>query len=299
MLRYFRSSFRFLVILSVLLAPSLCSQSIELRYQFPKGAQYRFKQIEKTTVLAQSNDGRGTQIDQRTTRYFSVTIEHANMDEFQYLFVQDTAIVDETGEDAGNQRQNLDFQNVLTKKRIRVRQSPSGKVLATTAVDPLNVQARFGPGASDAMFTARAAILPALPLRAMEPGAQWTDTRRDTLYPAKEFPGVGRGSGIRMVSNTTAYTIGDIGDREGHRCVAVSWQGNAAMEEKILFEKLEEFTEDETVTTGELFLAVETGLPVFMDVTTEQENTRALFGDQNSVVPSSIRSRVTLELFSQ
>lgn len=294
MFRHFR-----VFLLLFVITPPLLAQSIELRYQFPAGKEYRFKQVERTTVLAQSNDGRGTSIDRRTTRYFTVTIERADIDEFQYLFVQDTAIVDESGEDAGSQRQNLDFQNVLTKKRIRVRQSPSGKVLATIAVDPLNVQSLLGPGASDAMFTGRAAIFPALPLRPIEPGATWTDTRRDTLFPSKDLPGVGRGSGVRLVANSTAYTIGDIADREGHRCVAVSWQGNAAMEEKIIFEKFEEFTEDETATTGELFLSVASGLPVFMDITTEQENTRAVFGDQNSVLPSSIRNHITLELFSQ
>jgi hypothetical protein len=279
--------------------PALSAQTVELRYQFPPGKEYRFKQVERTTVLAQTNDGRGTQIDRRTTRYFTVTIERADIDAFEYLFVQDTAIVDESGEDAGSQRQNLDFQNVLTKKRIRVRQSPSGKVLATTAVDPLNVQDLFGPGTSDAMFTARAALFPALPLRPIEAGAQWTDTRRDTLFPSKDLPRVGRGSGIRLLSNATTYTVGDIGDREGIRCVTVSWLGNVAMEEKVIFETVEEFTEDETVTTGELVLAVDSGLPVFMDITTEQENTRAVFGDQNSVIPSSIRNHITLELFSQ
>lgn len=289
-----------ILILHLLLALSpLYAQSTELRYRLQEGKTYRFKQVEETTALAQTNDGRGAQIDRRSTRYFTITIEKAGIDEFQYLFVQDTAIVAENSEDATVQRQNVDFQNVLTKKRVRVRQSPSGKVLGTSAVDPLNVQALFGPGANDGLFTQRAAIFPALPGSSIEPGMRWTDARRDTLYPSKEIPRVGRGSGVRFLSSTTEYTAGDIADREGYRCIKVSWEGNAAMEEKIVYGNLEEFTEDESQTSGELFIAVDNGLPVFMDVTTEQENTRALFGEQNNVIPSSVRTHITLELFSQ
>jgi hypothetical protein len=285
---------------SLLLAFSpLHAQTTDLRYRLQEGKTYRFKQVEETTALAQTNDGRGAQIDRKSTRYFTITIEKAGIDEFQYLFVQDTAIVAENSEDATVQRQNVDFQNVLTKKRVRVRQSPSGKVLGTTAVDPLNVQALFGPGVSDGLFTQRAAIFPTLPGTAIEPGEKWTDARRDTLYPSKEIPAVGRGSGVRLLSSSTEYTAGEIADREGYRCIKVSWEGNAAMEEKIVYGKLEEFTEDESQTTGDLFIAVESGLPVFMDVTTEQENTRALFGEQNNVIPSSVRTHITLELFSQ
>jgi hypothetical protein len=287
------------VLLFLLGAATMHAQPIELRYQLKEGSEYRFKQIEETTALAQTNDGRGARIDRRTTRYFVVTIEKSGIDELQYLFVQDTAIVAENSEDASVQRQNLDFQNVLTKKRVRVRQSPSGRVLATTAVDPLNVQDLFGPGASDAMFTQRAALLPVLPTRELQPGSSWTETQRDTLYPSKDHPRLGRGSGIRFLSNATEYSIGEFTDREGHRCLPVSWKGNAAMEEKIVFDQLEEFTEDESATSGTLFIAVDSGLPVSMDITTDQENTRALFGEQNNVIPSSIRTHITLELFSQ
>ena len=292
---------RHLLSLLVVLVPMalLPGQTMELRYQFKEGSEYRFKQVEQTTALAQTNDGRDANIDRRITRYFSILIERSAADELQYVFVQDTAIVDENSEEAAIQQQNLDFQNVVTKKRIRVRQSAGGKILSAIAVDPLDVRQRFGSGVSDALFTQRAAIFPALPDRALETGMSWTDSRRDTLFPSKELPGMGRGTGIRLTAGNTEYTIGKVDERQGLRCLEVRWIGHASMEEKIVYEKLEEFTEDESHTSGELSVAVDSGLPVFMDITTEQENTRAFFGDRNNVIPSSIRSHITLELFSQ
>lgn len=275
------------------------AQPLDLRYDLKEGQEYRFKQVETTTALAQANDGRGTSIDRRITRYFTITVEKSGMEEISYLFVQDTAIVSENSEEAAMQRQHIDVQNVLTKKRIRVRQSSSGKLLSVTAVDPLGVQQRFGPGVSDAMFTQRAALLPALPTRPVEPGMVWQDSRRDTLYPSKEVPGAGRGSGLRLTANATEYTIKDFDERQGYRCLAVNWTGNSELEEKIVYDNLEEFTEDASTVSGELFVATDSGLPVFLDVTTEQENTRAVFGEHNNVVPSSIRTHLTLELFSQ
>lgn len=285
--------------LFVAISYSSLAQTVDLRYRFDEGAEYRFKQVEKTTALAQTNDGRGTSIDRRITRYFTVHVESSGMEEFRYLFVQDTAIVDENGEEAAIQQQNLDVQNVLTRKRIRVRQSPSGRILSITAVDPLNLAQRFGPGVTDGMFTQRAALFPALPVRPVEPGMVWKDSRRDTLYPSKDLPGAGRGSGIRLTANETEYTIGDFNERDGLRCLAVTWTGNSELEEKIVYDKLEEFTEDATVASGELQVDTATGLPVFMDITTEQENTRAVFGDRNNVIPSSVRTHLTLERFSQ
>ena len=292
---------RLLVILFALtfFAAPTHSQPFELRYRLKDGQEYKFKQVEATTALAQANDGRGTSIDRRITRYFTITVEKSGIEEISYLFVQDTAIVSENSEDAAMQRQHIDIQNVLTKKRVRVRQSNSGKLLSVTAVDPLDVQQRFGPGVTDAMFTQRAAMLPALPTRPVEPGMVWNDSRRDTLYPTKDMPGVGRGSGLRLTANTTEYTIKDFDERQGLRCLGVNWKGNSELEEKIVYDNLEEFTEDASTVTGELFLATDTGLPVFLDVTTEQENTRAVFGERNNVIPSSIRTHTTLELFSQ
>ena len=288
-----------LLLATFLLAATSSAQPLDLRYHLAQGSTYRFKQVENTTALAQTNDGRGTNIDRRITRYFTVTVESAGIEEFGYLFVQDTAIVDENNEEVSIQRQNLDIQNVLTRKRIRVRQSPGGRILSITAVDPLDLARRFGPGVTDAMFTQRAAIFPALPTRPVEPGMVWEDNRRDTLYPSKDLPGAGRGTGIRLTANSTEYTIGDFSERQGHRCLAVTWSGNSDLEEKILYDNLEEFTEDATSISGELHVATESGLPVFMDVSTEQENTRAIFGDRNNVLPSSVRTHLTLELFSQ
>ncbi|MFA6234723.1 MAG: hypothetical protein WC824_11135 [Bacteroidota bacterium] len=127
----------------------------------------------------------------------------------------------------------------------------------------------------------------------------WTETKHDTLFPSKDLPRVGRGSGVRFLAHTTGYTIGDAEQKEGYRCLKVSWKGHASLEEKIIYPSLEEFTEDNTETTGDLFIEIDSGIPVKLDVYTTQENTRALFGAQTNVIPSSIRSHTTLELFSQ
>ncbi len=287
----------FLAIILVF-ATSLQAQPYQLRYQLTKGKQYRFKQVEETTALAQTSDGRGTQIDRKTTRYITILVEEAGIEGVQYVFVQDTAIVGENGEDATMQRQYLDFQNIITRKPIRVHQSPSGKVLSATALEPLNVEKVLGPGATDQMFTQQAALLPSLPVEEIKPGMNWTETMRDTLFPSKELPRIGRGSGIRYLAHTTEYTIGSLETRDGFQCLKISWKGNAGMEEKIMYTGLEEFTEDKTETSGDLYIDLVSGLPVKLDIYTDQENTRALFGEQSNVVPSSIRTHMTLELFS-
>lgn len=287
-----------LITFFVLLAGGLHAQPYLLRYQFEKNSQLRFKQVEETTALAQTSDGRGTQIERKTTRYFTLSIEEAGPEVVQYVFVQDTAIVGESSEDAAVQRQYLDFQNIITRKPIRVRQSPSGKILSTIALEPLNIEKLLGPGATDAMFTQQAAILPALPTDEIKPGMTWTETTRDTLYPSKELPRIGRGSGVRFLAHTTEYTVGGTEEKDHFLCLKISWKGNAGMEEKILYGNLEEFTEDKTQTSGDLFIAIENGLPVKLDIYTDQENTRALFGEQSNVIPSSIRTHTTLELFS-
>jgi hypothetical protein len=283
----------------VFLTASLHAQSYELRYQLEEGREYRFKQVEQTTALAQSSDGRGTQIERNTKRYFTLSIEKSGTEGVQYIFVQDTAIVEETGEDVSMQRQYLDFQNILTGKPIRVRQSPSGKVESTVALEPLNVETILGPGATDAMFTQNAALLPALPVKKLDPKMKWTETQRDTLYPSKEIPRIGRGSGVRFLEHSTDYTVGDVEQKDGFRCLQVSWKSSASLEEKIIYSSLEEFTEDNTETSGDLLMDIASGIPIKLDVTTTQENTRALFGAQSNVIPSSVRTHTTLELFSQ
>ncbi len=286
-------------LLMLLFSPPLHAQSFDLRYQLRKGNEYRFKQTEETTALAQASDGRGTRIDRRTTRYFTITIENDGIDGVQYLFVQDTAIVDENTEDASVQRRNIEFQNILTRKPIRVRQSPSGKIESTMPLEPLNVEALLGAGATDAMFMQRAALLPALPAKPLAPGMSWNEVQRDTLFPSKEHPRLGRGTGVRYLSRLTEYRVGDVAEVDGYRCIKVSWEGKADLEEKIIYASLEEFNEDRSGSNGALMIAIDSGLPVKMDVFMDQENTRALFGDQKNVIPSSIRTHTTLELFSQ
>ncbi|MFZ1731873.1 MAG: hypothetical protein WBQ23_13220 [Bacteroidota bacterium] len=285
------------IALIVFLAP-LQAQTYELRYKLQINKDYRFKQVEETSAMAQSSDGRGTQIERKTIRYFTITIEKSGVEGIQYVFVQDTAIVEESGEDASIQQQYIDFQNILTRKPVRVRQSSTGIIESTVALEPLNAETVLGRGATDAMFLQRAALLPSLPAKKLEPLMTWAETQRDTLYPSKDNPQVGRGTGVRFIANSTNYTVGSSEQKEGFSCLKVSWISNASLEEKIIYPSLEEFTEDNTETTGDLYIDLETGIPVNLDVYTTQENTRALFGKQSNVIPSSVRTHTTLELFS-
>ncbi len=273
--------------------------NLRLQYNLEEGKEYRFKEIEETTALAQSSDGRGTQIERRTTRYFTISVEKCGSEGVQYVFVQDTAIVDESGEDASIRQQYQVFQNIITQKPIRVVQSQTGNTVSTAALQPLNLEAVLGRGANDAMFTQRAALLPALPDRELTAGLTWKEAQRDTLFPTKSIPQVGRGSGVRYTARATEYTIGAVEMKEGYSCLKVSWKGNSSLEEKIIYSSLEEFTEDNTETTGDLHIDIETGIPVKIDIYSNQENTRALFGKQSNVIPSSVRTHTTLELFSQ
>lgn len=289
----------FLLLLLVLTAPFAAAQQFTLRYSVPKDDALKYKQVEETTAMAQSNDGRSMEINRKTTRYITVLIEEGGSPALQYLFSQDTAIVEENSDDPRIQRQNELILNVLTKRPVRVRQSPTGVVESITATSPLNVQQLFGPGTTDAMFTSIAAIFPALPERELAEGVEWTDAQRDTLRPTKNHPNLGTGTGVRFTSSSTTYTVGGrerIGERD---CVKISWTGKAGTEEKVIFERLEEFNEETVKTSGEMLVDLRTGVPVKIDIYADKESTKALFGSQNSVIPTSMSTHTTLELFSQ
>jgi hypothetical protein len=149
------------------------------------------------------------------------------------------------------------------------------------------------------MFAQRAAVLPALPTRPLSIGDSWTESTSDTLYPSKELPQIGRGNGLRHISNATTYTVEERSTKMGVECLKIRWKGNLFMEEKILFPSLEEFSEDQSSVDGTLYVAIDTGMPVELEIRTEKENTRALFGGQNTVIPSSISTITTLEFLPQ
>ncbi len=284
-------------ILLLLLTATATAQPYSLQYKLQSGKTWRYKQIEQTSALAQTNDGRSTKLERKTTRYMTLNVEDAGIAGVQYQFLQDTAVVEDR--ETGIQRQQNDMENILTRKPIRVRMSPSGKVESTTPLIPLRVEATLGIPGGDALFAQRAAILPALPLRSLNIGDSWTDNSRDTLYPTKEYPQLGRGSGIRMISNATTYTVEEKAERHGIDCLKIRWRGNAFMEEKILFSSLEEYTEDNTAIEGTMLVAIDSGMPIELEVRSEKESTRAVFGGQNTVIPTSMSSITTLEFIPQ
>lgn len=293
---------RFLIILPLLfisICASLTAQTTSLRYDLPTGNDYKFKHVEETSVMAQSNDGHSTEIDRQVTRYISITVESADDNAITYLAKQDTAIVEESSEDARIQRQNLLMQNLLTGKTVRVRQSATGRVESTQALDPLGAQELLGPGANDVMFAQRAAIFPTLPDRPISVGMTWTETRADTLRPNKTSPQFGKGSGVRYLSGSTEYNVSGETTKNGIACFVVEWKSISEMEEQIIFDRLEEYTEDHSRSSGEMHLAKESSLPVKVDVVSERESTRALFGAQASVIPTTVNSHTILELISQ
>ena len=278
---------------------SAFTQDHSLRYAMPENGRYRFKQVEETTALAQSNDGRTVEIDRKTTRYFTVAIEKVTDDAITYTVIQDTAIVEENNEDPRVQRQNLLSQNILTRKRVRVLQSLTGEILETRALDPLRAQETLGAAVNDAMFVQRAAILPRLPERSLREELTWTEQRSDTLQPAKTLPGYGTGAGVRYIGSSTTYTVTGTETLQERDCLVVKWKSNGSMEEALMFETLEEFNEEFTEGSGTMKIALETGLPLWVELYSEQESTRAIFGKQTSIIPASISTHTTLEFFSQ
>ncbi|MBR9977129.1 MAG: hypothetical protein KFH87_03490 [Bacteroidetes bacterium] len=282
----------------ILLPASMSAQPYDLRYRLKEGDEYRFRQVEHTSALAQSNDGRRTEIDRRVTRYFTVTFEQGIDGEVQYIAVQDTAIVIDDSEGSAAHGQP-DLHNLITRKPIRVRQDLHGHVLSAKALVPLNAEQLLGSGATDAMFARQAAILPVLPAKQLTYGMEWTDAHSDTLFPNKELPDYGRGSGVRLLDKHVTYHVKDGGNVKGYGCLLLEWKSSKLFEEKIIFENLEEFTEDEAITVAALHVATENGLPIKFEQEVEQELTRAIFGDQSSVMPASIRTQTTLEIFFQ
>lgn len=296
-----RNGYNVLIALMLLLCSgmSLQAQEYRLRYALPKDATYKFKQKERTTALAQSNDGRSTEIDRSTTRYFTMTVTGTTDDAVSYTVVQDTAIVEENNEDPRVQRQNLLMQNILTGKAVTVRQSTTGAIEETRARTPLGAQDILGPTVSDAMFTAKAALLPQLPGRPLRIGMTWTEEHRDTLRPSKTLPGIGSGSGIRYLDRRTEFTVVGTETLRGIECLALKWQTTGSMEEALLYDGLEEYAEEFRSGSGEMKISLDSGLPLWIEIYSDEESTHAMFGKQNSVVPASINTHTTLELFSQ
>jgi hypothetical protein len=293
----FRSMKVLLPFLFILFSIIASAQPVQLRYNLKPGSIWTYKQTELTSALAQSNDGRSTKFDKKTTRYFTLEIEEAGISGVQYRFRQDTAVVEDR--DAAVSGMQTDPENILTRKPVRVRISPSGKVESTTPTVPLRVEALLGLPGGDAMFAQRAAVLPYLPTRTLGIGDTWTESTSDTLYPSKELPQIGRGNGIRHVSNATTYTVEERSTKMGVECLKIRWRGTLFLEEKILFSSLEEYSEDQSSIDGTLYVAIDTGMPIELEVRSEKENTRALFGGQNTVIPSSISTITTLEFIPQ
>jgi hypothetical protein len=284
-------------LLCLLFAQQLSAQPWTLQYKVPSGTSWKYKQTEKMNALAQTNDGRSTQMERKTTRYMTLEIESASNAGLQYIFRLDTAVVEDN--EASSRLQQTDFENILTRKPVRVVLAPSGKVESTTPLEPLRVEARLGIAGGDAMFAQRAAILPALPSRELKPGDTWIETTSDTLYPSKEAAGVGRGSGLRILANATRYIVEGMESKRNIPCLLLRWESTVQLEEKIIYPSLEEYTEDNTVINGTMYVAIDSGMPIDVTIRSERENTRALFGNQNTVIPSSITTFTTLEFIPQ
>ncbi len=287
-------------LLVLLFFVSMCdaaSQPITLQYNLRTGSSWNFRQVEEISALAQTNDGRSTRFERKTTRYLTLSIDEAGMSGVLYTFLQDTAVVED--KDFSTPGQQPDLENILTRKPVQVRISPSGKIESTTPLVPLRVDALLGTQGGDAMFAQRAAILPVLPTRELRVGDTWTETTSDTLYPSKELPNYGRGTGVRNLESATTYNIDGKETKNGIECLKIRWLGSVFMEEKILFSSLEEFSEDNTTIEGTMHIAIATGMPIEVEVRTEKESTRALFGDQSTVVPTSVSSITTLDFIPQ
>jgi hypothetical protein len=288
----------FPLFLLLTLSHPVLAQEYQLRYRLPADERCKYRQVEETTALAQTNDGRTTEINRKTTRYFSLQVKKSDAAGITYVNTQDTAIVEETTADPRIQKQNTLVQNILTGKGVRIRQSLHGQVEETTPLVPFESQRILGPAANDAMFAQLAVILPALPDKPLSVGMRWTESQSDTLHPVKTIPQFGKGTGIRLVTNSTEYEVAGKQDVDGIPCLLIKWKGVSGLEEKIIYNTLEEFSEEQTRSSGEMLVVIATGLPKRIDAYSDKETTRALFGAQSSVVPSSINTHTVLDLIS-
>lgn len=272
------------------------AQPYQLRYGFEKGRTYTYKRIERTDALSQTHTGLSAKIDRTTEAFLRVTIDENAGGAIRFTFVQDTAYIDDRSPVSAAGDDVPDFDNLITKKPVRVTMDALGVLRAVEPLAPIVAGRRLPPAVTDQGIARQAVVFPVLPSRSLEIGQTWTEESADTTRPTYSTPDLGAGNGLRLARVKTVFTVDSLVTIGRHRCVRISWESNSVNESKMLFREREYFTEEETALTGVLWFAVAEGFPVRLTLRSKKNTTTAAFAREVAIVPSTITKDITLQL---
>jgi|GEM_PF-2456286 len=272
------------------------AQEFKLVYRFPAGKEHRYKRTEKTAAIGQTQKGLLADIDKTVETFFTLKGELTSSGEIALLYSQDTAFVDDRSvSNRAMTSSRPDFDNILTRKPVRLSITSNGELLNAVPTTPLSA-----PGSAVALnqsiLARQAMLLPALPKRAVGVGDSWTEVDSDTLLPKSSDPVLGKGEGLRLTSVKTVYTADSLVRIGGYNCLKISWQGTVLVEGKTIFKGSEIFTEEEAWIEGALYFAHKEGLLVKLAIRNRKETTRAVFATDSEIIPMSFTTESTIEL---
>lgn len=272
------------------------AQPYQLRYGFEKGRTYTYKRIERTDALSQTHTGLSAKIDRTTEAFLKVTVDDNAGGAIRFTFVQDTAYIDDRSPVSAAGDDVPDFDNLITKKPVRVTMDALGVLRAVEPLAPIVAGRRLPPAVTDQTIARQAVVFPVLPSRSLDIGATWTEQSADTARPTYSTPDLGAGAGLRLTRVRTVYTVDSLVTIGRHRCVRISWEASTVNESKMLFREREYFTEEESTLSGVLWFDVREGLPVRLTLRSKKNTTTAAFAREVAIVPSTITKDITLQL---
>ena len=279
-----------ILLVCALLSLGASAQKRDLTYQLAEGATLKYKRLENSTGMAHTMKGLLTEMNKSVESFLTVRVEKSSPDQMVLTVTQDTALVTDR---AVSQSQGVDFNNVLTRRPVRLTLNRKGALLRAEPLAPLEVQGSPIP-VNPGVFARRAMVFPTLPARSLAVGDTWTDTVSDTARPRYMDPALGEGKGLRYTQAHTKYRVDSLVKLHGRECLKLTWTGTVTAESKALFSTSERFTEDETAVEGTLYVRISDGLPVRFSLRTRKQSTVAVFEQESEVLPSSSTTETTL-----
>lgn len=285
------------LIITLLLIPlQLLPQSYDLNYSFTEGKDFRYKKTEKTSAFKQTQTGLSTDLNKTVETFFSIRPQ-AKSDRITFLYLQDTALVEDRSTSRSYLSDAPDLSNVLTKKPVRITMSTKGELHAAEPQTPLTAGMNLPPGLSDAVFARTAMVFPLLPKKDLHVGMKWTESVGDTSRPQQNAPHLGGvGNGVRYFTSSTAFHVTGKERKLGQDCVRIEWKTEAFMEMKMIFPKSETFVEEKTSVSGEMFFNPQRGVLVHLTTDSQKEGTTAIFSDETAILPSTSTVQTTIQL---
>ena len=271
--------------------PAAFAQQYDLTYRLAEGTTYKFKRIENTNGLAQTQKGLFAEINKTVETFLAFRVEKLAADQFVVVYHQDTAFVSDRSTD--DSETTIDFDNVLSKKPVRLTLTRRGEFRNAEPLEKLEPKGALVPVHPN-MLARKALILPILPSKPLSIGQTWTDVVDDTSRPRYNDPRLGEGSGLRLTRVRTTYNVDSMVTLQGLSCLKIVWTGTVSVEGKIIFASSERFTEEESHVTGTLYVSVKDGLPIRFSIRNQKESTMAVFETDSEVVPTFSTTETTL-----